>query len=95
MDRRGSSSSPDMFAPAMIPVAAGKKRAKRNHMSVPWKPVSGKPGKSPHIWGWCASSPVKTVAKTETSETTITARIRYWIRKAKPALTRAIPMMMP
>ena len=41
---RGSASSPDMLAPAMMPVAAGKKTAKTSQKLVPEKPLSGEPG---------------------------------------------------
>ena len=44
MLRRGFFSSPDMLAPAMMPVVAGKKTAKTTQKSAPWKPCSGKPG---------------------------------------------------
>lgn len=48
MLRRGSLSSPDMLAPAMIPVAAGKKTAKTPQKAIPEKPSSTEPGKAPH-----------------------------------------------
>ena len=44
MLRRGSFKSPDMFAPAMMPVAAGKKTAKTIQNELPEKPSSGAPG---------------------------------------------------
>jgi len=49
MLRRGSFSSPDMLAPAMIPVAAGKKTAKTTQKLTPAKSSSGAPAKSPQI----------------------------------------------
>ena len=41
---RGSRSSPDMLAPAMMPVAAGKNTANTAQKSVPENSFSGEPG---------------------------------------------------
>ncbi len=37
-----------MLAPAMIPVAAGKKTANTLQKAIPEKPFSMEPGKAPH-----------------------------------------------
>ena len=90
MLRRGFLSSPDMLAPAMMPVAAGKNTANTPQKVVPRKPVSGAPGNWPHQVGWNCSAPVKTVAKTETRESPITAMMMNWMRKARLALITAM-----
>ena len=57
MLRRGSLRSPDMLAPAMMPVEAGKNTAKTTQKLVPEKPSSGDPAKLPQsptsVTGYC------------------------------------------
>ncbi len=91
MLRRGFFSSPDMLAPAMMPVAAGKKTANTTQKEVPLNPFSGEPGKLPMRVGWYCIAPVKTVANIEISASTRMPMMTNWMRKASPALTMAMP----
>jgi hypothetical protein len=91
MLRRGFFRSPDILAPAIMPVEAGKNTAKTAQKPMPAKPVSGEPLNSPHHWmGWLKVSP-EMLKPIDTKEPIITARITYCTLKAKEALIKAMP----
>ena len=76
-----------MLAPAMMPVAAGKKTAKTIQKSAPEKPFSTEPRQSPQRTGVWPSPQPAGLARISTRDTAMTPMITYWILKAKSALT--------
>ncbi len=80
-----------MFAPARMPVVAGKKTANTPQKSVPEKPSSTNPGKSPHHWISWVGAQVTGLPKMLRRLTPMTPMIRYWVLKARSALFQAMP----
>ena len=77
MEREGSLRSPDMLTPAIIPVTAGKNRAKTDQKGA------GSVRADPHIS--ISEDSRGLPKKKETSEKTIAAMMKYWVRTAKLA----------
>ncbi len=80
MARLGFFNSPDMFAPAIIPVAAGKNTAKTVQKDMPGGDAMN---------SYAGGAGGKAV-KMETSDPINTARIRYWILKVMLVLMNTI-----
>src|SRR5210317_2002358 len=86
----GSLSSPDIFAPAIIPVAAGKNTAKTIQKLLPLKSFSGDPWNEPKLnasWAGICMEPLYAAATIEIRDSTMTTIITYWVLMARLALT--------
>ncbi len=80
MERLGSLRSPDMLTPAMMPVTAGKKRAKTAK-----KEKSGVQAGARLARRMSGEKPRPAPTKNERMDSRRTARMPYWSRMVHPA----------